>query len=129
MNLRMSGSFSCLTTSDTQPSPKLSQAKISTPLRAQQRPQRHFNGTRVRRRHNADLVISGNVQNFACQVNGTLQAHLAFSRNGASGLSKHWKELGVQPGNLAQGPEENCALAGRNAGFESVMFCSILTDG
>jgi hypothetical protein len=30
---------------------------------------------------------------------------------------------------LAQGPDENCAFAGRTAGFKSVMFCSILTDG
>jgi hypothetical protein len=30
---------------------------------------------------------------------------------------------------LAQGPDENCALTGRNAGFESVILISILTDG
>jgi hypothetical protein len=39
------------------------------------------------------------------------------------------RRSGVQPGIFAQGPEENCGLAGRNAGLAVVMSLSILADG
>jgi hypothetical protein len=45
--------------------------------RAEQRPQRHFDGAGVRSRRDADAVAGGNAKNLACQIDGELEFALA----------------------------------------------------
>ena len=112
----MSGSFSCLTSS-TQPSPKFSQASISTP-----------------RAPNSDHIaisiapVSDPATMPTCQSAGT--PRIARERSTTSTIralpipdrcerptSAACNAAGDQPGRLAQGPEEKQGLRGRRVGF------------
>ena len=66
-----------MTTSVTQPAPKLSQATMSTPRCAEQRPQRHLDGAGVGGRHDADPVVGRNLEDFAGQLDRLLELGLA----------------------------------------------------
>jgi len=76
MQLVTSLSFNSLMMSLTQPSPKDSQRSWSG-TRAEQRPQRHFHSARIRRRHDADLVVRGDFEQFARQLDRLLELDLA----------------------------------------------------
>ena len=62
LETRASFSLSCLTMSVTQPSPKLSQARTSTPRGPSIDHMRHLDGAGVGAGHDADAVIGGNLQ-------------------------------------------------------------------
>ena len=48
--------------------------------RAQQRPQRHFDGAGIGGRHDADAIIGGNLQNLTGEIDGALEPRLADFR-------------------------------------------------
>ena len=120
VSFRASLSFSCFTTSETQPSPKLSQASMSTGRCAQQRPHRHFDGARVGGRNDADQMRRREPRSTSrVSVMARLRRALPRLERCERPMSAVLRRLGVQPGILAQGPEEKCAHAGRAAGFVS----------
>ena len=97
--------------------------------RTEQRPERHFNCTRIGSWHNADAVVCRHFKHFARQRDGLLEAGLAFSRTVRAAKRCVLRRSGVQPGIFAQGPEENCARVRLGLRLRIVMLCSILTDG
>jgi hypothetical protein len=89
--------------------------------RPEQRPQRHFDRAGVGRGNNADLVVSGNFKHFARQIDRELELGLADLRAMRTAEGGLIKILGVQPGRLAQGPEEKCGTDGFEPGFATVI--------
>ena len=126
--VRTSLSFSCLTTSVTQPSPKLSQASTSTRARAEQRPQRHFDGAGVGGRHDADAVVGGNLQHFARQVDRPCSLALPIGARceRPSGASAR-KRPASSPDAWRKGPEEKFGLAVRTVGLSIVAISLVLS--
>ena len=78
LRTRRSSSLSCLVTSVTQPSPKLSQASASTPRCAQHGPHGHLEGAGVGGGHDGAHVARRQAQQRLGLVDGELQARLAF---------------------------------------------------
>ena len=75
--VRTSASFSCLTTSVTQPAPKTFPGDHVDAARAEQRPQRHLDRAGVGGRHDADAVVGRHLQHFAGEVDRLFELGLA----------------------------------------------------
>ena len=126
---RLSLIFSCLTVSVTQSSPKLSQAKQSTGRGPSNRPHRHLHRAGVGRRHDADAIVGRNAEHARVLVDGVLELGFARLWSGASApAARRSSASGVQPGRLAQGPDEKKGRAGRTAGHVPVIIHSFQND-
>ncbi len=121
--MRASLSLSCLTTSVTQPAPKLSQADHVDRALAEQRPERHFDGAGVGSGHDTDTVISRHFENFAGKVNGLFQLRLANLRTVRTADGSIGKCIERPTGRFEQGPEEKWVLFGRTPGFAAISAC------
>ena len=78
-------SLSCLTTSVTQPAPKLSHASMVTGRGAEQRPHRQLHRAGVGRRDDPEPIVGGQAEQRVGALDRFLQPRLAERASGASG--------------------------------------------
>ena len=80
---------------------------------AQHRPHRQLEGAGVGTGDDADAMRVGKLEHFAHQVDAIGRAAACRARRDANGRARRVKSLsGVQPGGLAQGPDEKRGRAG-----------------
>ena len=115
-------SLSCLATSVTQPSPKDSQAIMVTGRAPSIDHMRHLDRAGIGRRHDADEEIRRHFQHRARLLDGALELRLAALARCERPRNASLRAWRVQPGRLAQGPDEKCGTAGRTPGIAFVMI-------
>jgi hypothetical protein len=115
-------SFSCLTTSVTQPCAEALPGDHVDAAFAEQRPQRHLDGAGVGGRNDADAVVGRDLENFAGQRDGLLELGLADLGAVRAAERRVRRASSDQPGRFAQGPEEKLGFAGRSPGLATIVI-------
>ena len=85
--------------------------------RAEQRPERHFDGAGVGGRHDADAVIGRHFENFTGKVDGLLELALADLRAVRAAEGRVGERIERPTGALRAGARRKMGICGRMSGF------------